>query len=212
MTEASTDPQPDAAGAERPRRRLNIGIRRKPREEPGEDATAAGAAPAPAVDEHAPPGDGEAERPRRGIGIRRKQRPAEVEVDPGGRGATIGRLRRERRALMDVRQQEVYDLGGLAFELHRRDLLRVEVLRGKAALIADLDGRVRDVDAQIDELEDRRRSRGRRGEEQDAGACIKCQAPFREDAAYCWRCGARLTVPSTAEQDTGTIPRVAEAP
>ena len=220
MTEASTDPQPDAAGAERPRRKISIGIKRKPR--PADEDAAAVEAPAEPDDqgEDAATAD-EPEQARRRIGIRRKPRPeaddADPEIDEDGPAATVGRLRRERRALMDRRQQDVYDLGGLAFELYRRDLLVVDILREKAGLVAQLDARVREIDTQLDELEHLRRSRKGRGAEadqdRDAGACASCQAPFREGAAYCWRCGAHLTEEEgLADQDTGAIPRVAETP
>ena len=77
------------------------------------------------------------------------EEPAEeaTEVIPAPpRQERAGALHRRRRTLISQRQEAVYHLGGLAFELYRRDLLSEEVMRRRAGEIAMLDDTVRDID------------------------------------------------------------------
>jgi len=120
-----------------------------------------------------------------------------------------GRLRRRRRKLLARREEAVYDLGGLAFELYRRDMLGEEVMRRRAGEVAMLDDTVRDIDVRLGELDRERRERRRRRRpdpEAPAGNCLDCRAPFRAEARFCWQCGAQL-VPSAVgdEQVTAVI-------
>jgi hypothetical protein len=118
-----------------------------------------------------------------------------------------GRLRRRRRKLLSRREEAVYHLGGLAFELYRRDMLGEEVMRRRAGEVALLDDTVRDIDVRLGELDRERRERRRRADpEAPAGNCLDCRAPFRAEARFCWQCGARL-VPSAVgdEQVTAVI-------
>ena len=119
----------------------------------------------------------------------------------------VGPLRRRRRALIAQRQEAVYHLGGLAFELHRRDLLVGDVMRRRAGEVALLDDMVRDIDIRLGEMErDRRERRTRSGGELSAGSCVRCHAPFRAEARFCWQCGARVMPESEGdEQVTATI-------
>ena len=129
-------------------------------------------------------------------------------LDPKGRPASPAALRRERRAIIERRQAAVYHLGGLAFELYRRDMLDEEVMRLRARRLAEMDERVRRID---DVLGDRVRSRHRRGEALaagPAGCCLACRAPFDDGARFCSNCGTRLLPPEQPmddEQPTGPI-------
>lgn len=118
-----------------------------------------------------------------------------------------GTLRRRRRALIGERQDAVYHLGGLAFELYRRDLITEEVMRQKAGEVAALDDSVRDIDTRLWELDRRRRERrARDGDDPAAGCCLGCRAPFRPEARFCANCGLRLAPPSQGdEQPTAAI-------
>jgi hypothetical protein len=118
-----------------------------------------------------------------------------------------GALHRRRRALISQRQEAVYHLGGLAFELYRRDLLDEEVMRRRAGEVAMLDDTVRDIDIQLGEMDRVRRvRRARSPEDLAAGCCVRCHAPFRAEARFCWQCGARVVPESEGdEQVTATI-------
>jgi hypothetical protein len=119
-----------------------------------------------------------------------------------------GGLRRERRRLLTEREETVYDLGGLAFELYRRDLLSDEVMRLRAGRVAELDDTVRDIDARLGEVErERRERRARTPPDPPAGCCLTCRATFRAEARFCWQCGARLVPGSLGDdQVTAAIP------
>ena len=137
-------------------------------------APAAGDAPAAA----AAPADAAPARTRRGTRGGRSRRAApdappvstgEEILDPKGRPATPSALRRERKAIIERRQAAVYHLGGLAFELYRRDMLGEDVMRLRARRLAEMDERVRRIDEVLgDRVRSRRpagrpRPRGRRG-------------------------------------------------
>jgi hypothetical protein len=117
-------------------------------------------------------------------------------------------LRRRRERLLTEREETVYHLGGLAFELYRRDRLSDEVMRLRAGHVAQLDEEVRDIDARLSDVERERKER-RVGSPADpsVGCCLVCRTPFRAEARFCWQCGTRL-VPDTVgdEQPTAAIP------
>ena len=115
-----------------------------------------------------------------------------------------GALHRRRRALIAQRQEAVYHLGGLAFELYRRDLLGEEVMRRRAGEVAMLDDTVRDIDIRLGEMDHERRARrARSSPDLDVGSCVRCHASFRAEARFCWQCGARV-VPESEGDDQVT--------
>jgi hypothetical protein len=118
-----------------------------------------------------------------------------------------GALHRRRRALIAQRQETVYHLGGLAFELYRRDLLSEDVMRRRAGEVAMLDDTVRDIDIQLGEMDRARRARRARSpDDLAAGNCVRCHAPFRAEARFCWQCGARMVPEAEGdEQVTAAI-------
>jgi hypothetical protein len=183
---AAEDPQ--AGGAE-----ASPGWRRwLPRRRPP-----AAAGPAAPGDEAGPGPDGAGDE---------APQPTEV-IAPPPQVEGPGRLRRRRRKLLTRREEAVYHLGGLAFELYRRDMLGEEVMRRRAGEVALLDDTVRDIDARLGELDRERRERRRRAApDAAAGNCLDCRAPFRAEARFCWQCGAQL-VPSADgdEQVTAVI-------
>jgi len=74
-----------------------------------------------------------------------------------------------------------WDLGGLAYEMARRDHFRLDVLVRQAA-------QLQEVDAELAEAE-----RLLRLEEAAAGgACASCGALHARGAVFCWQCGAPL--------------------
>jgi hypothetical protein len=116
---------------------------------------------------------------------------------------TVGQLRRERKRLWDERQETLYHVGGLALELHRRDLLTDELIRKRTTIVEELDRRIAEVDSQLADIDDRRR-RGRAHEPQPAGYCLSCGASHVDEAAFCFRCGARIMT-AVADADTQVI-------
>lgn len=186
-SEPPIDPaSPEEAAAPAPKRRW---LRR--RETPGP------AAPAEAIPADAPaPADGET------AVVPAVEDPADPEK-PSPEGPR--RLRRRRKKLVSRREVAVYDLGGLAFELYRRDMLTEEVMRLRAQEVADLDDTVRDIDARLSQVDQERRERRvRTPPDPSVGCCLVCRAPFRAEARFCWQCGTEV-VPLPPADDQPTI-------
>jgi hypothetical protein len=137
--------------------------------------------------------------------------PTEGEDAPGSqalpapRPPATRRLRRDRKRLLTEREEAVYDLGGLAFELYRRGMLIEDVMRLRAGEVAQLDDSVRDIDAQLSDVARARRER-RAPEAADpaVGCCLVCRAPFRAEARFCWQCGAQVVPPPLDGDDQPT--------
>ncbi|MCC6830825.1 MAG: hypothetical protein IT200_05700 [Thermoleophilia bacterium] len=192
-----------------------------PPTEGGDEASAAPATEPEAVPGTAPepeaeaPGDGD-ERPRgRSLRLRRRaaaaddpqatgviERPPDPDQPTGAipvpaptRGGA--RLRRERRDLMAKREEMLFHLGGLTFELFRAGRLGEAVARHRAGMVAEVDDAVRFIDAQLEEIQ-RQKAHGGvlpAAGPAEAGACLVCRAPFYADARFCMQCGARFAPP-----------------
>jgi len=108
-----------------------------------------------------------------------------------------GVLRRRRRQLMGTYEQGIFDLGGLAMELHSRGLLAEDVLRRRAAEVADVRGQLDDLGAQLDEMRQARQERRQAGRGASV-TCPACGARSRATANFCASCGAPLQ-PAAAE-------------
>ncbi|MGH2934759.1 MAG: hypothetical protein ACRDL2_09665 [Gaiellaceae bacterium] len=93
----------------------------------------------------------------------------------------VGRLRRERRHLLHIREEKLRDLGGLMLEMFRRDQFRRELLLERCAELVALEERV----AELDTLVAAAVSRGR---VQPAVRC-ECGAPIFWGARFCGQCG-----------------------
>jgi hypothetical protein len=102
-----------------------------------------------------------------------------------------GVLRRRRRALVGKYEQGIFDLGGLALELHRRGLLAEEVMRRKAAEVSDLRGQVDQVDERLDEIRSERTERRQTGRG-GGRTCPACGARCSAKAKFCAECGTPL--------------------
>ena len=126
------------------------------------------------------------------------------------RPPTTGHLRRERRRLWDERQETVYHLGGLAFELQSRAIPGDALVARRAEVVREIDARIASIDAQLADLDDRRRQRRVRVPP-PAGYCLSCGAPYQTEAAFCSRCGARVHVP-VDDADTQVIATGEAAP
>ena len=175
-----------------------------------------------------PQAEASAEKPAR-RGLFRKRTPAptpdsttpevvvtEVEVtevvvedagDEAGDRTRPGVLRRRRRKLLGQYEQGIFDLGGLALELHRRGLLAEEVMRRKAAEVTDLRGQVDQVDERLGEIRSERSERRQSGRGASR-TCPACGARCKATANFCAECGTPLKAPDAeggAADDPPTI-------
>ena len=99
-------------------------------------------------------------------------------------------LRRQRRRLLNERDQMVFHLGGLAYELHRLGELSAPVAQRRAGMIYELDATVSAIDAQLAS-----RSSTKPAEQRlpiVVGSCRTCHTLFVAEARYCMKCGAAL--------------------
>jgi hypothetical protein len=70
-------------------------------------------------------------------------------------------------------------------------------------VVDEIDARIAVIDEQLAEIDVRRRQ-GRVRMPPAAGYCLSCGAPYQADAAFCFRCGARVHV-AVDEADTQVI-------
>jgi hypothetical protein len=87
--------------------------------------------------------------------------------------------RRDRlaRELVDIQ----WDLGGLTYEMARRDHFRLDVLTRQAAKLQQLDAELGEVERML-----------KLGQAGAAGACGKCGALYAQGSVFCWQCGKDL--------------------
>jgi ribosomal protein L40E len=95
-----------------------------------------------------------------------------------------GRLRRRLRYLRRVRELGFRDLGGLVFDQHRFSSVNEELVRGKLAALAAVDGELRALEQALD---DRRPITELR--EPGVSVCARCGALHGSEARYCPSCG-----------------------
>ena len=96
---------------------------------------------------------------------------------------TATELRRERRALLLLREERLRDLGGLTLEMYRRDHFNPELVVERCSELVAVEARVSEIDALL------ARARGLRSR---AGAICDCGAPILLGARYCPSCGREL--------------------
>jgi rRNA maturation endonuclease Nob1 len=104
-----------------------------------------------------------------------------------------GLLRRERRALLDAREELVHKTGGLMVEMYRRNEYRDDLLAEVCAEVLGIDARVAEIDVQ---LADRRH----------AQVCTSCGATVTRGSHYCPTCGRDLTRPVEPAPPPGEAP------
>ena len=98
-------------------------------------------------------------------------------------------LRRERRALMRVREDRLRDLGGLALEMYRRDRFREDLLVERCTDLIALEARIHELDALLSISSPLRRA--------TPVARCECGAPLLAAMNFCATCG-RPTRPEDA--------------
>jgi hypothetical protein len=92
-----------------------------------------------------------------------------------------GQLRKERRALLRVREERLRDLGGLMLEMFRRDQFRQDLLVERCDELIALDDRLQELDTLLAATVSVRRAA-------PAARCA-CGAPLVWGSHFCANCG-----------------------
>jgi hypothetical protein len=103
-------------------------------------------------------------------------------------------LRRERRALLFLREDRLRDLGGLTLEMYRRDHFDEELVVERCAELVAIEARVSEIDALL---------AGARGLRKRPGTICDCGAPILIGARYCPSCGRSLVEGAPLSEATG---------
>ena len=107
-------------------------------------------------------------------------------------------LKRERKALLEVREERLRDLGGLALEMYKRDRFNAGLVVERCAELVAIEARVQEIDALLDGSALVRRGGG--------GALCICGAPILLGARYCASCGRTLGGASVGNPPAGGEP------
>jgi hypothetical protein len=90
-------------------------------------------------------------------------------------------LKRERKALLLVREERLRDLGGLALEMYKRDRFNAGLVVERCAELVAIEARVQEIDSLLDGTAHLRQGGG-------GDVCI-CGAPLLLGARFCATCG-----------------------
>ena len=90
-------------------------------------------------------------------------------------------LRRERRALLRLREQKLRDLGGLSLEMYRRDRFREDLLLERCAELIGLEARIHELDVLL--------GTAQRAPGVPKTARCECGAPLLWGSRFCATCG-----------------------
>ena len=101
----------------------------------------------------------------------------------------VAELRRERRALLRLREERLRDVGGLAMEMFRRDSFREHVLHEQCAEVAAIEDRLIELETLL-------------SVRRPPAARCECGAPLFWGSRFCASCGRPSTV-GTASAATG---------
>ena len=110
----------------------------------------------------------------------------------GPRQPTTTELRRERRALLLLREDRLRDLGGLALEMYRRDHFEAQLVVERCAELVAIEARAAEIDALV---------AGARGLRGRSGGVCQCGAPILIGARFCPSCGRDLTPDDEPAED-----------
>jgi hypothetical protein len=100
-------------------------------------------------------------------------------------------LRRERRALLLLREDRLRELGGLTLEMYRRDHFNDVLIVERCAELVAIEARVSEIEALL---------QGARGLRRRGAAICTCGAPVLMGARFCPSCGRSLVdEPASAE-------------
>ena len=105
-------------------------------------------------------------------------------------------LKRERKALLEVREERLRDLGGLALEMYKRDRFNAGLVVERCAELVAIEARVQEIDSLLDGTAGIRRG--------GAGAVCICGAPILLGARYCATCGRSLGGTAAESRQAGS--------
>jgi hypothetical protein len=115
-------------------------------------------------------------------------------------------LRRQRRRLVQKRDEMIFHLGGLTYDLHLEGELHAPVAEHRAGLIYELDTTLEAIDAQL-------AAKGNAHNDVTplpivVGSCRTCRTRFLANARYCMTCGAVLAPPEPGSPEfSSTAPK-----
>jgi Double zinc ribbon len=135
------------------------------------------------------------------------------------RASHPGALKRERRTLLREREERLRDLGGLVFEMFRRDRFRVELVTERCADLVALEDRLNELDSLLAAASSRGGLRcscgaplawgahfcancGRPAGPRPVVSCARCGSPLPADVQFCGRCGSPVETPNEPPADT----------
>ncbi|HEX4931455.1 MAG TPA: hypothetical protein VFV62_12155 [Gaiellaceae bacterium] len=98
-------------------------------------------------------------------------------------------LRRERRALLRLREQKLRDLGGLSLEMYRRDRFREDLLLERCAELIGLEARIHELDLLLGTV--------RPSPTSPRTARCDCGAPLLWGSRFCASCGRPVATGAT---------------
>lgn len=93
----------------------------------------------------------------------------------------VRELKRERKALLLVREERLRDLGGLTLEMYKRDRFNAGLVVERCAELVAIEARVQEIDALLDGTVSLRPGGG-------TAVCV-CGAPLLLGARFCATCG-----------------------
>jgi hypothetical protein len=115
--------------------------------------------------------------------LRRDDRPRRRPAPPPSE------LRRERRALLRLREQKLRDLGGLSLEMYRRDRFREDLLLERCAELIGLEARIHELDVLL--------GAAQRAPGVPQTARCECGAPLLWGSHFCATCGRPIADAAT---------------
>jgi hypothetical protein len=92
-------------------------------------------------------------------------------------------LRRERRALLLLREDRLRELGGLTLEMYRRDHFNETLIVERCAELVAIEARASEIEALL---------QGARGLRRRGNSICVCGAPILMGARFCPSCGRNL--------------------
>ena len=104
-------------------------------------------------------------------------------------------LKRERKALLEMREERLRDLGGLTLEMYKRDRFSADLVVERCAELVAVEVRVQEIDALLDGTARLKRGGG--------GAVCVCGAPLLLGAHFCATCGRPVGGPASREAAPG---------